>query len=72
MRKKEEELAGISRAQRQIGFKKEMEVEDLKTETFETLYALGSLGAQRHVHSLETAEKKHLSSSLKVSNMKQI
>lgn len=35
MRKKEE-LAGIIHAQRQIGFKKEMEVEDLKIETLET------------------------------------
>lgn len=49
-----------------------MEVEDLKTKTLETLYALGSLEAQSHVHSLGTAEKKHLNSSLKGSNVKQL
>lgn len=65
MRKKEE-LADIIHAQRQISFKKKMEVEDLKTETVETLYALRSLVAQGHVHSLETAAKRYLNSFWKV------
>ena len=32
--------------QKQISFKKELEIEELKIETPETVYALGSLGIQ--------------------------
>lgn len=64
--------AGITHVHRQISFKKEMKVEDLKIETLETLHDLGSLGALGYEHSLKTDGKKNLNSSLKVSNMTQI
>lgn len=39
------DLEGSTHVWRQISFKIEMEDEDLKTETLDTLYALGNLGA---------------------------
>lgn len=63
---KKKQLAGITHIQREINVKKDMEVEDLKNETFETV---GSLGASGYEHNLETAGEKNLNSSLNVSNM---
>lgn len=62
-RAEERRTDSITHVQRQISFKKELEVEELKTETPETLYALPSL---------ESAQENHVNSSLKVSNMIQI
>lgn len=43
--RKKGDLEGSTHVWRQISFKIEMEDEDLKTETLDTLYALGNLGA---------------------------
>lgn len=72
MGNKEGELAGIMHVQRQISFKKELEVEGLLYETLATLYALGSPVCLRIHAQFGDCWEKNLNSSLKIFNIVQI